>query len=466
MARCTFQPGSALSGSIAPPPSHAHALRLVWGACLGAGGAIGNCPNTPSIRALLELGNQLGADAVWQDGTADIFGPGFPYMSEQLSCGGNSYAARFGLPLAALSGSPVTIDDVQLPPAASQWLDGAAKAVDLRLTRTAAQISIQGPPSADGLALTDRAGAFWAPGWMMALPLCDESIILEMDDFTRLHPAVTMTLAVLDQFGIRHAQDDSSAGLRLSFSPQQQYPPRYIDVEADWRTGSYFLAALLLAGGGEVALSSFSSQPERAFWKPFEETGLLRWSEDGLVAKVSGHHLADLPPELDPRPCPSLLPLMMVLATQSTRPVRIGPLSPVSPRTLMRAKLMEEALALLGADVRVGELWTDAEPSKLMGGTVDCGNDARVAMALGLAGLIASAPLVIENAQAVSDVHAAYWADLRRLGAQAQMAFTSSRQSPPSAGQEKEQQNISSGQEDSASPAPSVPLTNEDWHSV
>ncbi|MDE1798502.1 MAG: hypothetical protein KGH63_03790, partial [Candidatus Micrarchaeota archaeon] len=67
MARCTIQPGAALQGSVRPPPSYAHAIRLVWGACLGAGGTIGNCPDRPAIRALLALGSAIGAEPEFEN---------------------------------------------------------------------------------------------------------------------------------------------------------------------------------------------------------------------------------------------------------------------------------------------------------------------------------------------------------------------------------------------------------------
>ncbi len=66
MVSCVLRP-CRLSGTARPPPSLPLAKRMLWAACLGDGGVIGNCPDNADMRAILDLGAQLGADAVMEN---------------------------------------------------------------------------------------------------------------------------------------------------------------------------------------------------------------------------------------------------------------------------------------------------------------------------------------------------------------------------------------------------------------
>ena len=55
---------------------------------MGAGGTIGNCPDRPAIRALLDAGTHMGAESLFEENTADIFGPGsFAGLLDELHAG-------------------------------------------------------------------------------------------------------------------------------------------------------------------------------------------------------------------------------------------------------------------------------------------------------------------------------------------------------------------------------------------
>jgi len=412
---------SVLSGRLTPPPSNEMAIRHLWAACLGAGGAIGNCPATDDVRAILKLATQFGADIKFSHHVADILSPGLPFPTSPLTCYSNSRASRLAVPLAMLFGTSTSITGAKIPDSALAQIDSYAMQLDLRITKTSNELSVQGPPTNDWLELKNREGLYWASGFMMAFPLAKFEMKIFMDDFVASHPSTKLTINTLELFGIGY-QFDEDAGA-LTIAAEQQYPPIYSDIENDYKTGSYFLGALAMAGDGQVILPKDSLQPQRNFWKIFEEAKILTFSPEGSEAQINSSYPLPLEKEIDIRHYPSLLPLAAVLATQSSHKItKIGPLFPVSPKTLARAKLISTALNALGANSHIQDSYLYVHASSLKGASVDCGYDGRVAMALALAGLVAKGKTSISGAEAASRICRNFWSDLKSVGAKISFA--------------------------------------------
>ena len=428
MAQCIIKQ-SRLSGTPALPPSLSLAKRMVWAACLGEGGVIGNCPNHPDIPALLRIGQSLGADVAYENGTADIFGPETPMPPDEIDCESNSSASRFVTSLALMCELPHAVSNYSLPVHALEWLEPASHSMGLRLVKTADRISVSGPATNYAVELEGSAGAFWAPGLLMAAPMSSADTMFTLDDFTAWQPSVALTLSILSGLDINFALEDEARTLVIAGG--QRYIGLNADVENDWRAGSYLLGALLLAGRGSLRLPRTSLQPERAFWANLEAAGLLSWNDAGDEVSVrsravqsaqQGRPALPLPDTLDGRAYPSLMPLMLLLATQSETPVKISPLYPLSPRTQIRLTFITDQLARLGADIQITKEAIEVKPSKLHGGEVDSGDDSRVAMTLGLAGLISNGEVRLNGAEAVSGAFLDFWSELRKLGADIKMS--------------------------------------------
>ncbi len=419
MVSCVLRP-CRLSGTARPAPSLPLAKRMLWAACLGEGGVIGNCPDNADVRAILDLGSQMGADAVMENNTADIFGPETPMPPNEIDVKNNTCASRLAVSMSLLCDLPQSVSRPLLPAGAFKWLDWTAMAMGLRLVSTPDKLSISGPSAAQALDLDDRAGAFWAPGLFMAAPVSGVETIFTLDDFVAWQPSTSLTLSVLEGLDIRFTLEEEERTLTINGG--QSYVAVQADVENDWRTGSYLLGALLLAGKGAVSLPRNSLQPERGFWNMFESAGLVSWNEDGNEARVEGRRALHLPEIIDARAYPALLPLALVLATQSDSPVSIQPLYPLSPRSQVRLSFTIEQLTALGADISRTDDTVDVKPSKLKGASVDSGGDSRVAMALALAGLVANGEVKMEGSEAVSIAHAGFWDEMRKLGADVRMA--------------------------------------------
>ncbi|MFA5108143.1 MAG: hypothetical protein WC492_01255 [Candidatus Micrarchaeia archaeon] len=414
MSNCTISK-STVSGNFTPPASIPLAWRALWCASIGQGGAFGNCPTHSDIKAILRLGGQLGADITVERNTVDILAEGLPFPSELLTCSLSSRASRVAFPLAAIFDSGVKIKEFKIAGSALSGMDSIALDMGVRITKTPDEIFVSGPQIKTLIPLDNRAGAYWASGLMMALPLSQQASVLAMDDFVRIHPSVINTFEILTLFGIDYSFQTEEG--TMTISPYQAYPARYVDIPACWREGSYYLGAFVLCGKGEVALSWGSNQPEREFWKIIFANKQIAFSSDGQTIIAKSSLPLSLPPMIDPRPFPSLIPLMMLFATQSSKSTKIGPLVPISAPALASARIMAAQLNRLGAKITFEGSHINIPYSPLSGGIVDSQKNGRVAMALGLAGLIAKSPVKIANADASDKYNKNFWQDLKTLGA-------------------------------------------------
>ena len=412
----------SLKGSLRPASCLPLAQRMLTAAVLGYGGVISKLPEHPSIYAILSLGEQLGAEAVIEGHTADILARGEPDLPASLSCRRDPLLSRLLTPLSLLCGQPAILTDVKLPLGATRMLDPMAASLGVRILKSADRIEVSGNPSGGALELADRGGAYWAPSLIMAAPYADLSIVLGLDEFVFLQPSVRLSLLAAEKMGITLLWEENEP--TITIAPNQSYEELNAEVEADWRTGSYLAGALLLSGSGVLELPRASVQSESGFWTPFEQAGLAMWNSfgDAMAVRTGGPQLP-IPASWDLRAYPALYPLALVLATRATQPVRLEPLYPLSPRARERIHSTVIQLARLGADIRTSEGVVEVMPSSLEGGEVDCDGDPRVAMALGLAGLISRQPVSIQGAEAVSSVSPSFWSDLRTLGADVRIDY-------------------------------------------
>jgi 3-phosphoshikimate 1-carboxyvinyltransferase len=82
-----------------------------------------------------------------------------------------------------------------------------------------------------------------------------------------------------------------------------------------------------------------------------------------------------------------------------------------------RLSVIKSELRALGAEI--GEIDGGlllSGPASLHGGTVDSHDDHRIAMALSIAALNASGPILIRNAECVNKSYPTYFDDIRALG--------------------------------------------------
>lgn len=412
MSSVTITP-SVLSGTVQAPPSLHDTVRLIWGCCLGEGGAIGNCRTGFELDAMIALGRQLGADINFKEGITDILATGIPGAPRVMRCQ-SRISARFALALALSYDYQIQVICPPLPARATKFIDELARASGSQISFQQNSIFAKGPLDADGYLLSGLEGAYWSSQMLMAAPLWPVDSFFQFDDFSSTRPALTSTLSVLEVFGASF--NFNPEGQSLIMPGDQVYKNRMLESEGDWRNGSYLIGALLAAGSGKIGgLSAASSQNERAAWREFEKLGVLSWNERGDVVSVKASQLPSIP--IDPRHAPALTPLWMALGVHAQSPISIGPLLPMSPLDRRRVDIMADRLMALGIQVERLADSIMVHPGKLEGGTVDCEKDCRVSMAMAIAALGGRSKITLANVDGVAREYSDFWATLHSLGA-------------------------------------------------
>jgi 3-phosphoshikimate 1-carboxyvinyltransferase len=147
------------------------------------------------------------------------------------------------------------------------------------------------------------------------------------------------------------------------------------------------------------------------------ERGPLEAGEAVGTVRVRGGALSGIAigPELVPHVIDEL-PVIAVIATQAVGLTRITGASELRVKESDRIQAVVDALRSLGARIRELEDGMEIEgPVALAGGQVSAGGDHRMAMALAVAGLLATEPVEIEGSDTVDISYPEFWQDLESL---------------------------------------------------
>ena len=228
-----------------------------------------------------------------------------------------------------------------------------------------------------------------------------------------------ITLDVLRHFGISTRsemegdaklleEEDWSCctGIHFAVRGGQRYRPADFDIEGDWSTAANALVAGAVFGSAEVeGLDTRSLQADLAIIDILVEAGaVVSQMEDGPVCtrraplEAFTYDLAN---------APDLFPIVAVLAAFCSGESRIAGLGRLSGKESDRAAAILEMLTQMGVEasaegdvlVVAGEtLASRALSGRLLrGGAYTSRHDHRMALALSVAALGASSPIVIDD---------------------------------------------------------------------
>jgi len=204
-----------------------------------------------------------------------------------------------------------------------------------------------------------------------------------------------------------------SDGLRIELERPEELRPLDIDVPGDFSAAAFWLVAGGLVAQADIRLTGVGVNPTRSAFadllssigfhigrsKPRleadEPVADLRVSPAGSLRRLSvdAGMAATMIDEL---------PVLAVVATQIAGTSVIAGAAELRVKESDRLAAIEQGLSAMGAEITVEEDgWVIHGPRDLEGARVDSAGDHRVAMALAVAGLIASGNTEIEGAECV-----------------------------------------------------------------
>ncbi len=252
-------------------------------------------------------------------------------------------------------------------------------------------------------------------GWLLALAAVGGGEI-ELSTPLVSAPYVDMTCRVLAEAG---AQVNQSSPGRYSVDASGSRELNYL-IPADYSSAAFFVVGASLTNSSVVlqGLDPDDVQGDRRIVDIISDLGgNVKWTADGLAIsgpfKPAGF-------EVDAADCPDLVPVLAVLASRASGPVKLFNIEHLANKESDRINMTCRELKKIGLDIRPGSDCIEINPqnSKFHSGEVilKAHNDHRLAMAFSILGLCRG-NITVQGAQCVAKSYPEFYEDLLGFGA-------------------------------------------------
>ena len=246
---------------------------------------------------------------------------------------------------------------------------------------------------------------------LLVAPMMRNPLTIRVTTPLQSWPYVKMTMDAMESFGVKAS---ASPGRDVFTAPTRKYRASKVNVEGDWSSASYLLAAG--AVGGEVTVGNLDTGSSQA------DTAILDiLSRMGAELTVKGDEVTCSRSQLkavkaDFSDCPDLFPIVSALCTVAEGASELTGLGRLRLKESDRVAAMAEGLTRMGAEVT-----EDGDAVRITGGTVrgtelNPYNDHRIAMSLGILALAAEGDTTILDAGCVTKSYPGFWDHLEGLG--------------------------------------------------
>ena len=242
-------------------------------------------------------------------------------------------------------------------------------------------------------------------------PLADSPVEISLTTQLESRPYVAMTMDAMRAFGVELW---ATPDMRRITAPLGPYRASAVEVEGDWSSAAYVLAAGALTGGTKLrGLNQTSSQADRAIIGILSRMG-ADVSTNGNTVKVSRSLLRGISADLSD--CPDLFPVVSALCAAAEGDSTLTGLKRLRLKESDRVAAMAEGLTRMGIKVRCDSVSARITGGAPRGAEVDPWGDHRIAMSLAVLALAAEGETKISDAGCVSKSYPGFWGDLAAIG--------------------------------------------------
>ena len=422
-----------LNGEINIPPSKSLSHRAVICAALAKGeSVIDNLVLSDDIKATLDGMKSFGADIEYinNDAARDACSirikgsPGLTVQRNRIHCSESGSTLRFLVPLAALAGEKITFTgkgklverplDIYYEIFEGQNIKYCSNSGRLPLT-------VNGMLKPGTFRVSGDVSSQFITGLMFALPLLDGNSRIEVTTEPESKGYVELTMHVLDKFGIQIVNN----GFReFVIGGNQEYQSADCRIEGDYSQAAFWIAAGILGGGIKCkGLNLNSVQGDRVIMDITGKMGVSLETGESTDGRQAGQGFIKVYEavtrgiEIDASQCPDLVPVLAVLGAISAGTTKIINAKRLRIKESDRLRAISTELNKLGAGVTELDDGLIIEgKEKLTGGRVDSWNDHRIAMALAVASIKCTGPVILTGSDAVKKSYPHFWRDFKSLG--------------------------------------------------
>ena len=246
---------------------------------------------------------------------------------------------------------------------------------------------------------------------LLVAPMMRSPLTLTVSTPLQSWPYVEMTMDAMESFGVKAA---ASPGRDAFTAPTGKYRASKVNVEGDWSSASYLLAAGAVSGEVTVEnLDTESSQADTAILEILSSMGASLSFRGGEVTCKKNQLEAV---SLDFSDHPDLFPIVSALCSLAKGTSVLTGLERLRLKESDRVASMTEGLKRMGVKVAEDGASVMITGGAVRGADLNPYNDHRIAMSLGVLALAAEGDTTILDADCVTKSYPGFWGHLERLG--------------------------------------------------
>ncbi len=249
-------------------------------------------------------------------------------------------------------------------------------------------------------------------GLLLVSPLTTIETTINLTTPLQSKPYVKMTLDALSAFNIDVSKNADMSNFETK---KQKYQPTDYQVEGDWSSAAFIIAAGAIAGDVTINnLSKRSHQADKAILKILEEMGADFNIYQNNV-RVEKSPLTPLKYDLENSP--DLFPIVTALCAFANGESKLTGLSRLKYKESDRLTAMIDGLKKMNIKLKLEENTLNIKGGTPQGAKIDSYQDHRIAMAFAIIALAADGETSITDSECVSKSYPCFWRDLQNLGA-------------------------------------------------
>jgi 3-phosphoshikimate 1-carboxyvinyltransferase len=433
---------SKLSGSQIAPASKSSMQRACAAALIHIGKTIIHNPgHSNDDLAALDVIQKLGAIVETEKlvnekanaGSIVVNSNGVKPIGPSMNCGESGLGIRMFTPIAALSSELINIEGKgSLVKRPMHFFDEILPLVGVKVKSQKGflPIAIQGPLVPANITIDGSLSSQFLTGMLMAYAATEkQGIEIKVLDL-KSKPYIDLTLAVLNAFGwkVEHTNYESFRFLaHVPLKPVIEYT-----VEGDWSGAAFLLVAGAIAGPIKVkGLQLNSTQADKKIIDALiSAKANMKQEQDGILIgpsadvssnnsnKNSNYFNGLIAFEFDATDCPDLFPPLVALASVCNGVTKIKGVSRLAHKESDRGLTLQTEFAKMGVKIDLlGDEMLIYGGATIQSTTVFSQHDHRIAMACGVAALVANGPIEITEAEAINKSYTDFFKHLQQLGA-------------------------------------------------
>jgi 3-phosphoshikimate 1-carboxyvinyltransferase len=398
-----IHPAARFEGNVLIPASKSYAQRVLACALLSDGKTVvKGLGHSDDELAALELLKASNARLEWEGDTLIISGKDkLKFQKGELSFGESGLSSRMFTPILATGSQPLVLTGHgSLSSRPMHIFDSVFSVLKVKFESNNGTLpfKLQGPLVPKSIELDGSLSSQFITGFMYAFagnPLTRNERI-RLKNPTSI-PYIDLSIDVLSAFGISVIRDNEE----LIFSGPYHFRDTEVTIEGDWSSASFLLVAAAVFGSIRLrGLDPESKQSDVRVLDALKQFGAkVEWEGDDVI--VSKSECGNF--ELDATHCPDLFPPLAVLGSYGNGISKIHGVHRLKSKESDRALTITEELGKLGGKVEIeGDTMIIYPKAKMIHSSVSSRKDHRIAMACTIFALGSEAPVLIEEAEAVS----------------------------------------------------------------